>query len=460
MSPLAELARSMFAAAIAAVQPEVLINRLEFSPQGVELEGAQCLPVGRLVLVACGKAAAGMASAFLRLSIRQPDRIFVLVPEGVPVAERLAPHTRRASHPHASDAGAGATVELLDLLSRLRPHDGVVLLLSGGASALLAAPLPGITSADARAVTAALLRTGAPIEQLNAVRKHLFAALGGRMAAATAAQVLTLALSDVPGDDLSTIASGPTVGDPTTCADALAVLAGYEMCSTFPGFARALEKGDRSASWESPKPGDARLARAQSVLLGSSREALAAAGATASEAGFGVLTVTRSLRGEARALGFTLAELATCMANGTPLVCLFAGESTVRVQGDGCGGRNLELALAAATGLAGVSERCILAAATDGVDGVSPAAGAVVDGDTLARAVRQGRDAEDALRRNDAWGFFSGLPGSIVTGPTGTNVADLVFIVAAGQVPMFASEARQTALGLPVLGGPLTPGLR
>ena len=457
MSPLTELARSMFAAAIAAVQPEVLISRLEFSPQGVAFEDARCLPVGRLVLVACGKAAAGMAGAFLRRAIRQPDQIFVLVPEGVPVPETLALHTRRASHPHASDAGVDATGELLDLLSRLSPQDGVVLLLSGGASALLAAPLPGITSTDAHAVTTALLRAGAPVQQLNAVRKHLFAALGGRLAAATAAHVLTLALSDVPGDDLSTIASGPTVADPTTCADALGILATYNMRSAFPGLIRAIEEGDRSAHLESPKLGDARLARAQSVLLGSSREALAAAGATASEAGFGVLTVTRSLRGEARALGFTLAELATCMANGTPLVCLLAGESTVRVQGEGRGGRNLELALAAATGLAGVSERCILAAASDGVDGVSPAAGAVVDGSTLARAVRHGRNPEDALHRNDSWGFFSGLPESIVTGPTGTNVADLVFVVAAGSVPLFASQARRASLGLPVLGGPLTP---
>jgi glycerate 2-kinase len=457
VNPLADLARSMFAAAVAAVQPEPLIRRIEFLPQGVAFEGAHCCPPGRLVLVACGKAAASMTSAFLRRSVRHPDEVLVIVPTGVAVAERLTPWTRRASHPGASEAGVEAARDLLALVSSLAVDDGVVLLLSGGASALLAAPLPAVAVGEAHALTAALLRTGVPIRQLNAVRKHLFAALGGRLAAATAAQVLTLALSDVAGDDLATIASGPTVGDPTTCADALEILGRYHLRGAFPDISRVLAARDRQAELESPKPGDARLARAHTALLGSSREALLAAAATASAAGFGVLTLTRSLRGDARTLGYSLAELAACLANSAPLACLAAGESTVQVRGDGCGGRNLELALAAAVGLAEVPERCILAATTDGVDGVSPAAGAVVDGGTLVRAVRSGRDAERALHRNDAWGFFSGLPEAIVTGPTGTNVADLVFILAAGPAPLFASEARQPVLTLPSLGGPLMP---
>jgi glycerate 2-kinase len=460
VTPLADLARSMFAAAVAAVQPDSLIRRIEFLPQGVAFEGAHCSPSGRLVLVACGKAAASMTSAFLRRSVRHPDEVFVLVPTGVVVPETLTPWTRLATHPAASQAGVEAARELLALVTGLSDDDGVVLLLSGGASALLAAPLPGLVPAEAHALTAALLRAGTPIHQLNTVRKHLFAALGGRLAAATTAQILTLALSDVAGGDLATIASGPTVGDPTTCADALEILSRYDLQGAFSDICRALAARDRRAELESPKPGDARLARAHTALLGSSREALAAAANIASEAGFGALTLTRSLRGEARTLGSTLAELAACLANSAPLACLLAGESTVEVRGDGCGGRNLELALAAAVGLADVPERCILAAATDGIDGVSPAAGAVVDGGTLERAVRSGRDAERALHRNDAWGFFSGLPEAIVTGPSGTNVADIVFILAAGPAPLFASEVRQSVLTLPVLGGPLMPRQR
>lgn len=441
MTPLADLARSMYGAAVAAVQPAVLLRRVEFTPGGVAFAGSALAPAGRLLVVALGKAAPGMAAAFLARSERPPDDLFVLTPDGVPVPERVAPYLRRAAHPTPDARGAEATAELLDRLSGLAPDDGVVVLLSGGTSALLAAPLPGVDRERAWALTDALLRAGARIDELNTVRKHLFAALGGRLAAACPARVLTLALSDVPGDDLSVIASGPTVADPTTFADAAAVLDRHGVAAAFPDLAAFLAGAAIRAEAESPKPDDSRLAGATAHLLGGSREALAAAAGTAAAAGFAAHVLTRRFRGEARALGEAFGALAAGLGGGEGVAVLAAGETTVTVAGRGCGGRNLEAALGAACALQGIPERCVLAAGTDGVDGTSPAAGAVVDGDTLARAVALGRDAALALAASDSWGFFSGLPEAIVTGPSGTNVADVAFLLAAGGRAEFLAAA-------------------
>jgi glycerate 2-kinase len=439
----------MFGAAVAAVQPATLMRRVEFVPAGVSFAGADIVPAGRLVVMAVGKAAPGMAAAFLRRSERQPDEIFALAPDGVPTPKRIAPYVRYARHPVPDARGEEATRALLDLVAGLAPADGVVLLLSGGASALLAQPLPGVDREQAAALTRALLHTGARIDELNAVRKHLFAALGGRLAAVCPAPVLTLAVSDVPGDDLAVIASGPTVPDPTTFAVAAAVLRRRCVGAEFPEIAEYLAAGERGMLPESPKPGDPRLAAAHTHLLGGSREALAAATAVAADAGFTVHVLTRQLSGEARAFGETLGSMAGAISSGEPVALLAAGETTVTVRGHGTGGRNLEVALAAACALAGVPERCILAAGTDGVDGISPAAGAVVDGDTVGRAVARGRDAVLALAENDSWRFFSGLPEAIVTGPTGANVADLAFILAAGGRTDFLAAAAAADLRVP-----------
>ncbi|MBP1621209.1 MAG: glycerate kinase [Acidobacteria bacterium] len=443
MSGLPDVARRMFLAAVAAVQPDALVRRLAFTPTGVAFGDDVIEPAGRLVLVALGKAAPGLAAAFLARCRRQPDQLFVLAPEGVPVPDAVAPATRAARHPLPDERGVAATAELRALLAALDARDGVVVLLSGGGSALLAEPLPGVALERVVAVTLALLRAGATINELNAVRKHLLAGVGGRLAAACPAPMLTLALSDVPGDDLATIASGPTVGDPTTLADAAAVLRRHGLEADF---------ADLIALWgnaaESPKPGDPRLERATTRLLGTSREALEAAAGVARDAGLLPRVVTRTLRGEAREIGRTLAALARAGAAGEGVVLLFAGETTVTVAGHGRGGRNLEVALAAALALDGMSDRCVLAAGTDGVDGNSPAAGAVVDGDTAPRARLLGRDPDTALADNDAWGFFAGLPEAIVTGPTGTNVADLAFALVAGAVPLLLSDAAAAALAL------------
>lgn len=457
MTPLADLARSMFAAAVAAVAPDVLVRRLTFLPDGLEFTGSNLQPAGRLHLVALGKAAPGLAAAFLRRSQRPPDTVFVLVPDGVEVPSALTPVARRARHPVPDARGAAATRELMSTLASCRPDDGVVLLLSGGSSAMLAATLPGVEPEESCAVTAALLAAGTPIDQLNAVRKHLMAAAGGRLALACPAPILTLLISDVPGDDPSSVGSGPTVADPTTFADAVSVLERRALTASFPNVAAFLARGAQGQLPESPKPGDQRLAHAHTHVLGCSGDALAAAAAVARQAGFRPCEVTRTLRGEARTVGAALAALAEALAPGEATALLLAGETTVCVCGPGRGGRNLEVALSAACALADLPERCLLAAGSDGVDGTSPAAGAVVDGETLARATALGRDAAVALERNDAWGFFEGLPDAIVTGPTGTNVADLVFVLAAGSVPDFVPAARSLAHRLPAFPGEALP---
>jgi len=457
VTPLADVARSMFVAAVAAVSPEALVRRITFLPEGVAFGDVELCPRGRLHLVTLGKAAPGLAAAFLRRSRRAPDWVFALAPDGVPVPPAVAGFTRLAAHPLPDERGARATAELLAALAAADPRDGVVVLISGGGSALLAATLPGAPRDSLAPLTAALLRSGAPIEEVNAVRKHLLAAAGGRLAAACPAATLSLVVSDVPGDALPSVASGPTVADPTTFADAAAVLERRRVARSFPEVAAFLAAGAHGVHEESPKPGDPRLARACTFLIGGNADALAAARAVAQQAGFRTCEVTRTLRGEARSVGTTLAAIASALAPGEPAALLFAGETTVTVRGAGRGGRNLELALAAACGLAGVEERCLLAAGSDGVDGTSPAAGAVVDGGTLARGLARGRDASGALDDNDAWGFFDGLPDAIVTGPTGANVADLAFVLAAGGVPAFLPAACALAELVPTAPGKAAP---
>ena len=457
MTPLSDLARSMLAAAVAAVSPDALVRRITFVPDGVEFGDSALRPTGRLHLVALGKAAPGLAATFVHRSQRRPDSILVLAPDGIEVPASVAPYARHARHPVPDARGAAATRELLSLLASCQPHDGVLLFLSGGSSALLAEPLPGVTLDGLAALTSALLSAGTPIRELNTVRKHLLAAAGGRLALACRAPILTLLVSDVPGDKLSLIGSGPTLPDPTTFAEAASVLAIRGLATSFPDAAAFLASGARGELPETPKPGDRRLDHVRAHLVGSSGDALSAAAAVAHQAGFRACELTRTMRGEARTIGTSLGALAASLAPGEAMAVLCAGETTVTVRGDGCGGRNLELALAAACTLADVPERCLLAAGSDGVDGASPAAGAVVDGGTLARAAARGRDAASALDRNDAWGFFEGLPDAIVTGPTGTNVADLVFVLVSGAAPDFLPAARSLAHRLPTFPGEILP---
>lgn len=427
MTPLAQLARKVFAVGLEAVHPRTLLRKVTYTPRGLRFGEHALEPSGRLAVLAVGKAGATMAEAFLAHTLRQPDSLWVYVPHRAPVSASLASQARYGSHPRVSQENVAHARDLANAVAALTPEDGLLVLLSGGSSALLLAPLPGLEPTAVDALLWELMTAGATIGELNTVRKHLGLLLGGRLAARCPAPVLALVLSDVPGDDLATVGSGPTVPDPTTAAQALAILHRFGMATRYPQVVQRLQ----SPESETPKPGDASLEGKATVLLGSNREALEAMAAALTDEGFRPRILTHRLRGEAKEMGKVLAGLLADAAPGSAF--LAAGETTVRVRGNGQGGRNLELALAAALQLAGHRHRCLLAAGTDGIDGTSPAAGAVVDGFTVARAARRGRNAEKALAENDSWGFFANLPEAIVTGPTGTNVADVVVGLVAPQ---------------------------
>jgi glycerate-2-kinase len=446
---LADLARKMFAASLAAVSPHSLMRRVEALPDGVRFGDAAIRPPGKFILVALGKASPGLAAAFLATARRAPDETFVLAPDGVPAPECVCRHLRRAGHPLPDARGVDATRDLLSLLTALSPSDGVLALLSGGSSSLLAATLSPIERTQASEVTRALMLAGAPIAELNVVRKHLFAAAGGRLAACCPAMMLALAVSDVPGDDLSIIASGPTVADISTYEKAVKILERRGVAPAFPAIVEFFHAGAAGTYEESPKPGDTRLSNATTHLLGTSSDALSAAAQVAREWGFTPVVATRTLRGEARVVGSALAHVAAALAGGEPTALLAAGETTVQVRGTGRGGRNLEVALAAALALAGSEGRCILASSTDGVDGSSPAAGAIVDGSTVLRGIARGHDAAALLENNDSWSFFDGADEALVTGPTGTNVADLVFVLSSGGLAEYLPVTHRETLTVP-----------
>jgi hydroxypyruvate reductase len=401
-----------------------------FSVAVAAADPARCLPQhlpaernGRLIVLGAGKASAAMA---LALEAHWPGPL-----EGLVVTRYGfgAPCSRieivEAAHPVPDAAGQAAAVRILERVRGLGPDDQVLALISGGGSALLAAPASGIALEDKRALTSALLKSGASIHEINCVRKHLSAVKGGRLAAAAwPAPVLTLAISDVAGDDPEVIASGPTVGDPTTCADALAVLDRYAIEIPV-ALRRRLENGEL----ETPKPGDVRLAKAGFRIIASPSLALQAAAEAARSAGVTPLILGDEIEGEAREVARVLAGIAkSCARHGVPAappcVLLSGGEATVTIRGQGRGGRNSELMLALAIALQGNPRICALAGDTDGIDGSEDNAGALIAPDTLVRARALGLDAQAALDNNDAYSFFAALGDLLVTGPTLTNVND------------------------------------
>jgi glycerate-2-kinase len=387
----------------------------------------------RVRLLAAGKAAAAMAAAFEAVAGEDIAGGLVITKDGhgIPLARSVL---REAGHPLPDARSEAAAREALALVAGAGPGDALVVLLSGGASSLLACPAPELGLADLAATTSALLAAGAGIEELNAVRKHLSAVAGGRLGrAAACARVDVLAISDVPDDRLDVIGSGPFVPDPSTFADALDVLERRGLLKSVPARVVAhLEAGRRGERPETPKPGDARLARVRTTLLATNATALDAAAAEAARLGMRPLLVSGSLAGEARVAGRRLAALAAAIdpaAAAARRLCLLAGgETTVTVRGAGCGGRSQELALAAAGVLDGREGIALLAAGTDGSDGPTDAAGAFADAGTLARARARGLDAGAALAANDSNGFFAAEGGLLVTGPTRTNVMDLVLL--------------------------------
>ena len=373
-------------------------------------------PKGRTVVVGAGKAAAAMAKV---TEDNWPGPLEGLVVtrygHGVP-CRRI--EVVEAAHPVPDPAGEQAAARILGMVRTLGSEDLVLCLISGGGSALLSLPAPGLTLDDKRAIGAALLKSGATISEINCVRKHLSAIKGGRLAAAAhPARIVTLAISDVPGDDPAIIASGPTVPDPTTFADARAIL---DKFAIDPPSAVAEHLG--AAKGESPKPGDRRLAAAETVLVATPGEALARAADAALGAGYEPVILGDSIEGEAREVAAEHARIAL----GTPpgYVLLSGGETTVTVRGTGRGGRNAEFLLALALALDGHPGILAIACDTDGIDGTEDNAGAVVRPDTLARAAAAGLDARSRLDDNDGYGFFADLGDLVVTGPTLTNVND------------------------------------
>jgi glycerate 2-kinase len=402
----------MFDAAIASAQPAACIPR--------HLPPA---PRGRLIVIGAGKASAAMAQA-VEQNWRGTLSGLVVTRYGYAV-----PCTQieivEAAHPVPDAAGMHAAQRMLDLVGRLCADDLVLCLISGGGSALLPLPAKGLTLDLKRNVSRALLASGATISEMNCVRRHLSAIKGGRLAAAChPAQVLTLLISDVPGDRPLDIASGPTVADPTTSADALSIVRRYGI--ELPQAALELLEGGRA---ESVKPGDPRLARARTVIIATPQMALEAAAAVARDAGFTTHILSDAIEGEAKEVGKVFAGIAHQVAErnqpfAAPCVLLSGGETTVTVRGSGRGGRNVEYLLSLAIALEGRGRVHALAGDTDGVDGQEEIAGAYLGPDSLERARGLGLKPQEMLGNNDAHRFFSALQDSIITGPTLTNVND------------------------------------
>ncbi len=393
-------------------------------------------PKGRTVVVGAGKAAAKMAKA---VEDHWPGALsgLVVTRYGHGIACRRI-EVVEAAHPVPDAAGEAAARRILELVQGLSRDDLVLCLISGGASALLALPAPGITLADQQALTRALLRSGATIAEINTVRKHLSAIKGGRLAAAASpARIASFAISDVPGDDPAVIGSGPTVADPTRFANARAIVERFGIVPP-PGIATRLE----AAEDETPKPGDPRLANATYALIATPRMALEAAAQAAQASGVTPLILGDAIEGEAREVALIQAALARQVASGMfaaggkplrlPAVLLSGGETTVTVRGRGRGGRNAEFLLALALALNGCEGIHALAADTDGIDGTESNAGALIGPDTTARAAAKGLDLASLLADNDAWSAFDALGDLLVTGPTFTNVNDFRAILVLG----------------------------
>lgn len=414
----------ILAAALERVDPAAALRRgVHRSGDRLTIAGREVPEGARLVVLAAGKAAAAMAAALEEVAADRIDRGLVVTKDGH--GARLSKLAMRyGGHPLPDERSEGAAREAIALVEGAAPGELLVVLLSGGASALLTCPLPGLLREDLVATTELLLASGVEIEEMNTIRKHLSEISGGRLARRAASRrIEVLVISDVPGDAIETIASGPCAGDPSSCADALGVFDRRGLRGQAPARVVAQLESGRE---ESVKPGDSSLLGVSSTVLASNRDALAGAREAAFERGLRAVTVTDALRGEAREVGRRMAVLARGLRRERPLLLLSGGETTVTLRGAGKGGRNQELALAAACELQGTSGIALLAAGTDGTDGPTDAAGAYADGGTVQRGRALGLDARAALERNDSYPFFSAEGGLLVTGPTRTNVMDLV----------------------------------
>jgi hydroxypyruvate reductase len=426
-----EAAAAIWRAALAAGDVAPLIRRhlrvdgriLKAGPLHLDLDR-----VRRILVLGAGKAGAAMAASAETVLGGRVSGGFVVVKDGYRVATACV-EVVEAGHPVPDVRGVAASARVLELATSATADDLVLFLVSGGGSALTPAPAPPVTLEEKQALTRLLLAAGATINELNAVRKHLSRFKGGLLARAAApATVLTLALSDVIGDPLDVIASGPTAPDPTTYADALAVLDRRGVLEGAPrAIVERLRAGAAGALAETPKPGDPVFARVTNLVIGNNALVADAAAAEAERRGYRPHVLTRALQGEARDTARDL--VARARALPAPAALIAGGETTVTVRGRGRGGRCQEFALAAALALEAGESLVVLAAGTDGTDGPTDAAGGVVDAATLARGRAAGADAARALADNDAHAFLSAAGACIVSGPTNTNLLDLYLIL-------------------------------
>jgi len=437
---LRTVAHQLQRAALAAVDPAEAVYRF-VSRVGdrilIDQRAYALRDFDHIYLVGAGKAAMPMAEATGEvLHDRLSSGVIITKYRHI---DRQLPDLLRvheAGHPIPDEQSVAATRDLAALLDQVTPRDLVFCVISGGGSALLTLPAEGITLADLQATTQLLLRAGATIHQINTIRKHLDTIKGGGLARlAHGAPIVSLILSDVIGDDLSVIASGPTVPDPSTFAAAWRLIEQFDLADQIPLSVRArLARGASGEIPDTPKPGDPLFDRVQTVIIGSNAQAAQAAEATARQLNFNTLLLSTQVQGEAREVAKVAAAIAKEMALYNrpipkPACLILGGETTVTVKGNGVGGRNQEIALACALAIDGLPDTLIAAVGTDGTDGPTDAAGAIATGETVGRAQTIGLDAQAHLANNDSYHFFQALGDLIITGPTGTNVNDLLFVL-------------------------------
>ncbi len=438
IAKMREQALQIFQAGLQAVDPvEAILRHVTLNDNVLRISDRQfnLEDYDRILVVGAGKAVAPMAKAVEDLlGNRISDGVIVVKDKhGLPLKKIKV---REASHPVPDERGVQGTEEILSLVETAGKRDLIICLISGGGSALLIAPVHGISLEDKQNATKLLLACGATIHEFNAVRKHLSRAKGGRLAQmAYPATVTSLILSDVVGDDLDVIASGPTVPDSSTFDDAEQILKGYGIWDQLPPTVRDhLAKGTSGPIEDTPKSDNAAFQQCSQVLVGTNLQALKAAGQEAQQLGYHPLILSSKVEGEAREVARFYAAIASeVLSSENPLkppVCVLAGgETTVTLTGDGRGGRNQEFALAAALAITGLDNVVVLSGGTDGTDGPTDAAGAMADGTTVARALEKGLEPKDFLRRNDSYNFFQKLEGLLMTGPTLTNVMDMYMLL-------------------------------
>lgn len=415
-----------------------MLRKLELEGEKLVVEDKEfdLQNTGKIVVVGGGKASGKMAEALEEILGEKITTGVINVSEGT--ASKFDVETIElieAGHPLPTEGSLKGAEKIMDLVSNLTPQDLVICLLSGGGSALITFPADTITLDDFQETTQLLLKSGASIQEVNAVRKHLSKIKGGQLARAIhPAKSITLIISDVVGDRLDTIASGPTYPDSTTFPDAEEVIEKYELTGQVPeGVSKHLKSGIEGKTPETPKSEDECFSDASHKIIASNSDAVKAVKGVGRKHEFNVSTLTKTMQGEAREVGSELADIAKkVIEKGEPVsgpaLLISGGETTVKVKGEGKGGRNQELALSAAINISDLEKVTIASFSTDGIDGPTDAAGAVADGFTLERAEQLGLDPENYLERNDSYNFFKEIGELIITGPTGTNVMDVTVL--------------------------------